>query len=81
MERWCFYGLWAGENNEDIGNAAFQADEYGNHLTKSDGGLVPIGANAFKLCNFKNGYLSYSGYGEVLQPTKGILQELKPNTQ
>jgi len=59
-------GYGRGENNEDIGNAAFQADEYGNHLTNSEGGLVPIGANAFKLCSFKNGYLSYCGYGEVL---------------
>ena len=59
-------GYGRGENNEDIGNAAFQADEYGNHLTNSQGGLVPIGANAFKLCNFKNGSVSYSGYGDVI---------------
>jgi len=59
-------GYGRGENNEDIGNAAFQADEYGNHLTNAQGGLVPIGANAFKLCNFKNGSVSYSGYGDVI---------------
>ena len=59
-------GYGRGENNEDIGNAAFQADEYGNHLTNSEGGLVPIGSNAVKLCSFKNGSLTYSGFGEVI---------------
>jgi MoCo/4Fe-4S cofactor protein with predicted Tat translocation signal len=59
-------GYGRGENNEDIGNAAFQADEYGNHLTNAEGHLVPIGANAFKLCNFKNGSVSYSGYGDII---------------
>ena len=62
-------GYGRGENNEDIGKAAYQCDEFGNHLDNGDGGLVPIGANAFRLCNFKDGYLSYNGFGNI-SPTE-----------
>ena len=58
-------GYGRGENNEDIGKAAYQCDEYGNHLDDGNGGLVPIGGNAFRLCNFKDGHLSYNGFGDV----------------
>jgi molybdopterin-containing oxidoreductase family iron-sulfur binding subunit len=58
-------GYGRGENNEDIGKAAYQCDEFGSHLDNGNGGLVPIGSNAFKLCSFKNGYMSYNGFGEI----------------
>ena len=45
-------GYGRGENNEDIGKAAYQCDEFGSHLDNGNGGLVPIGSNAFKLCSF-----------------------------
>jgi molybdopterin-containing oxidoreductase family iron-sulfur binding subunit len=59
-------GYGRGENNEDIGKAAYQCDEFGSHLDNGNGGLVPIGANAFRLCSFDNGYMSYNGSGEIL---------------
>ena len=58
-------GYGRGENSEDIGKAAFQSDEFGNHLADENGALVPVGANAFKFCSFKDGFLNYSGFAEV----------------
>ena len=58
-------GYGRGENNEDIGKAAYQCDEFGNHLDDGNGGLVPIGGNAFRMCSFKNGHLSYNGFAEL----------------
>ena len=58
-------GYGRGENSEDIGKAAFQSDEFGNHLADDNGALVPVGANAFKLCSFKSGFLNYNGFANV----------------
>ena len=58
-------GYGRGENSEDIGKAAFQSDEFGNHLADENGALVPVGANAFKFCSFKDGFLNYNGYAKV----------------
>jgi len=58
-------GYGRGGNNEDIGRAAFQCDELGKHIQDENGNLVPIGANAFKLCSFQNGVLTYSGSGNL----------------
>ena len=58
-------GYGRGENSEDIGKAAFQSDEFGNHLADENGALVPVGANAFKFCSFKDGFLNYSGFAGV----------------
>ncbi|MBM78529.1 MAG: molybdopterin oxidoreductase [Crocinitomicaceae bacterium] len=49
----------------DIGNAAFQCDEKGEHLVDANGGLIPIGANAFKLSSFVGNNLSYNGNAEI----------------
>ena len=58
-------GYGRGGNGEDIGKAAFQSDEFGNHLADENGALVPVGANAFKFCSFKDGFLNYNGFAEV----------------
>ena len=58
-------GYGRGENSEDIGKAAFQSDEFGNHLADENGALVPVGANAFKFCSFKDGFLNYNGFAKV----------------
>ena len=46
-------GYGRGANNENIGRAAFQCDESGNHMQDENGNLVTVGANAFELCSFK----------------------------
>ena len=58
-------GYGRGANSEDIGKAAFQCDEFGNHLADSNGALIPVGENAFKLCSFNRGFLNYSGFADV----------------
>ena len=57
-------GYGRGGNGEDIGKAAFQSDEFGNHLADENGALVPVGANAFKFCSYswRNDYSDWLKY-------------------
>ena len=47
-------GYGRGVGDLEIGKAAFQCDEYGNHLMDENGKLIPVGGNAFKLSSFSN---------------------------
>ena len=58
-------GYGRGVGDLEIGKAAFQCDEYGNHLMDKNGKLIPVGGNAFKLSSFSNGLLNYQGPVEV----------------
>ena len=62
------YGRGAGDL--DIGKAAFQCDEFGNHLKDENGALIAVGGNAFKLSSFSNGLLNYQGAVEVTATTE-----------
>jgi len=52
------YGYGRGENQENIGDAAYQTKEYGNYVLDENGNKTPIGKNAFKLTTFKSGLVS-----------------------
>jgi len=58
-------GYGRGENQENIGKAAFQCGEYGDYLLDESGNKIPVGANAFKLTSFNNNSLVYSGNVEL----------------
>lgn len=57
-------GYGRGENDENIGNAAFQTKEYGGHAEEG-GKRVPIGKNAFRFVGQQNGILSYDVAGTI----------------
>ena len=59
-------GYGRGVGDLEIGKAAFQCDEFGNHLNDENGALIPVGGNAFKLSSFSNGLLNYQGAVEVI---------------
>jgi MoCo/4Fe-4S cofactor protein with predicted Tat translocation signal len=58
-------GYGRGENNENIGNAAYQTKEYGGHVTDEKGNRAPIGKNAFRFVSFENGSYSFNTAGSV----------------
>lgn len=49
-------GYGRGANGENIGRAAFQTGENGQHLTDENGNLMPIGANVFPFATLKDGF-------------------------
>lgn len=51
-------GYGRGENNEEIGSAAYQTKEYGGHVTDENGNRAPIGANVFRFVQTENGTMS-----------------------
>lgn len=51
-------GYGRGENDENIGNAAYQTKEYGGYVMEN-GKRVPIGKNAFRMVGMQNGTMSY----------------------
>jgi MoCo/4Fe-4S cofactor protein with predicted Tat translocation signal len=53
-------GYGRGENNENIGNAAFKTKEYGGFETDSNGKRIPVGKNAFRFVDYDNGTFSYN---------------------
>lgn len=53
-------GYGRGEDQENIGRAAFVTGEYGGYTEDDNGNKVPIGKNAFKWASIKNGQVSYS---------------------
>ena len=59
------FGYGRGESGENIGKAAFQCDEKGDHLVDANDQLLPIGANGFKLASFSGNNLSYNGVAEI----------------
>jgi len=58
-------GYGRGENDENIGNAAYQTKEYGGHDTDENGKRKPIGANAFRMVSIENGTYSFNGSGSI----------------
>jgi molybdopterin-containing oxidoreductase family iron-sulfur binding subunit len=58
-------GYGRGENDEKIGNSAYQTKEYGGYETDEKGNRIPIGKNAFRLVDFENGTLSFDLSGSV----------------
>ncbi|MEN9001667.1 MAG: TAT-variant-translocated molybdopterin oxidoreductase [Flavobacteriales bacterium] len=54
-------GYGRGANQENIGDSAYQTQEYGTHITDENGNKQLIGENAFRLTSLKDGELSYSG--------------------
>ncbi|MGB1039529.1 MAG: TAT-variant-translocated molybdopterin oxidoreductase [Flavobacteriales bacterium] len=57
-------GYGRGANQENIGDSAYQTEEYGTHIVK-DGKKQLIGGNAFRFTNYENGELSYSGVATI----------------
>ncbi|MCH2198262.1 MAG: TAT-variant-translocated molybdopterin oxidoreductase [Flavobacteriales bacterium] len=49
-------GYGRGANGENIGRAAFQTAENGDHLTDENGALVPVGKNVFPMATMMGGY-------------------------
>jgi MoCo/4Fe-4S cofactor protein with predicted Tat translocation signal len=47
-------GYGRGENNEEVGNGAFQTEQYGG-FTMKDGKRVPVGKNAYRFKTWANG--------------------------
>lgn len=57
-------GYGRGANQENIGDAAYQTQEYGTHIMV-DGKKMLIGQNAFRLTSFDKGELSFSGVAKL----------------
>lgn len=49
-------GYGRGENNENIGKAAYQTGENGAHIVDADGKMMSVGKNAFGLATLSGGY-------------------------
>lgn len=58
-------GYGRGENNEEIGNSAYQTKEYGGFAADEKGNRIPIGKNAFRFVGMENGTMSYDLSGSV----------------
>ena len=57
-------GYGRGANQENIGDSAYQTQEYGTHIIK-DGKKQLIGGNAFSLTQFVEGELMFSGAAKL----------------
>jgi len=58
------FGYGRGENQENIGKAAYQVSEYGDYLVEN-GKKVPVGGNVYKFTSFKDGAIVYAGPAEL----------------
>lgn len=58
-------GYGRGENDENIGNAAFVTKEYGGFAADDNGNRVPVGKNAYRFVSFENGTYNYNLAGSV----------------
>ncbi len=58
------FGYGRGENQENIGKAAYQVGEYGDYLEEK-GKKVPVGGNVYKFTSFKDGEIVYAGPAEL----------------
>lgn len=57
-------GYGRGANQENIGDSAYQTQEYGTHII-TDGKKQLIGENAFRLTTYSDGELSFSGSAKI----------------
>ena len=62
-------GYGRGSNGENIGQAAFQTGEKGEHITQASGLPMPIGANAYPLTSTSEGYTIYAHYDVSIEAT------------
>jgi molybdopterin-containing oxidoreductase family iron-sulfur binding subunit len=62
-------GFGRGAGNEEIGSAAYQIGEYGEHMLVDDK-RVPIGKNAFALATMVDGVPVYAGYSASVDITE-----------
>ncbi len=62
-------GYGRGANSENIGRAAFQVGENGQHLLDGDGNLVPIGKNVFPMADLTSGMPDYSALEVTIEST------------
>ncbi|MES2798616.1 MAG: TAT-variant-translocated molybdopterin oxidoreductase [Bacteroidota bacterium] len=58
-------GYGRGANGEEIGKGAFQTKEYGGHVTDANGGLAPIGANAYQFVTLDGGSYQYEASASI----------------
>ena len=63
-------GYGRGANQENIGDAAYQTQEYGTHITDENGNKQLIGGNAFRLTYFDGGELMFSGAAKISKQDK-----------
>lgn len=59
-------GYGRGENGEKIGKAAYQVDEWGAYIDGPNGGKTSVGANAYKLSQFRYGLIRMDSRGAEL---------------
>lgn len=69
------YGYGRGANQENIGDSAFQTQEYGTHIVDAKGNKQLIGENAFRLTQYNDGVLVQGG-GATLSSKKGATYPL-----
>jgi len=62
-------GYGRGQNNENIGRAAYRIKQYGGYETDSDGKKMPIGKNIFPLVPSKGSSSIYKAYGASIAGT------------
>jgi len=62
-------GYGRGANGENIGRAAFQVKEYGGYELDENGGMKPLGANAYPLVASIDGVDSYYATGAEVTAT------------
>ncbi|MEN8792934.1 MAG: TAT-variant-translocated molybdopterin oxidoreductase [Flavobacteriales bacterium] len=58
-------GYGRGANQENIGDSAYQTQEYGTHILDEAGNKQLIGENAFRLSSFNKGEILFSGAGTI----------------
>ena len=64
-------GYGRGAGNENIGRAAFQTKENGEHIVGEDGLFVPIGKNVFPMATVQNGTPVYANYSVDVVAAEG----------
>ncbi|MCH2215987.1 MAG: TAT-variant-translocated molybdopterin oxidoreductase [Flavobacteriales bacterium] len=62
-------GYGRGQNNENIGRAAYRTKQYGGYETDADGKMIPIGKNVFPLVTLKGGSSIYKTFGATITDT------------
>jgi len=65
-------GYGRGENNENVGPAAFATEEYGGYKTDEKGNRIPVGKNAYKLVSLVDGCYNYHTASDVTMSDKPL---------
>ncbi len=65
-------GYGRGENDENIGSAAYVTKEYGGFAANESGNRVPVGKNAYRFVSFENGTYSYDLSGSVTKEASDL---------